>query len=132
LEWKPLMHMGEMVHSCPASPIGKSAFDTVYQGFIVFQMPGNASEYWDLELDYSFGGQTHHLSERIEVSVPSQGKRVLNVFTGSDGIRYVLAMKPLEPKVAVNDFSALLFKMENMMEFPPVEGYRIALDPRMP
>ncbi len=51
---------------------------------------------------------------------------------GSDDSRYILAMMPMEPKVAVNDFSAVLFKMENMMTFPLVENYKVVIDPRMP
>ena len=39
---------------------------------------------------------------------------------------------PTNPKVAVNDMSAALFKMESMMNFVPVTGYSISLDPRMP
>lgn len=41
-------------------------------------------------------------------------------------------MMPFNPEVKVNDFSAMLFKMENLMNFPAVENYKVTLDPRMP
>lgn len=132
LSWNPVMHMASMSHSCPKSAITTTGDTTVYQGFIVFQMTGNEDEYWELAFEYRHGGITYDISERIEVGDPVDGKRTVNVFTGSDQVRYVLAMLPLDPKVAINDISALLFKMENMMEFSVVQGHSITLDPRMP
>ncbi|WP_350284865.1 hypothetical protein [uncultured Croceitalea sp.] len=132
ISMNPIMHMTSMMHSCPKSEITKTTDATVYKGFSVFQMPGNTDEYWDLNLEYSFNGQTFDASERIEVKSPTDDKKRVNVFTGTDEARYVLAMMPMEPKVAINDFSAMLFKMENMMTFPAVEGYTVSIDPRMP
>jgi len=132
LTMRPMMHMETMSHSCPQSAIAKTDDASVYKGFSIFQMPGNSDEYWELNLEYGFGGQTYNLKERIEVKAPADGKKRVSVFMGSDETRYVLAMMPLKPEVAVNDFSAMLFKMENMMSFPAVEGYTISIDPRMP
>ncbi|WP_343487253.1 hypothetical protein [Allomuricauda sp. d1] len=132
LTMTPMMHMEMMSHSCPKSTISNTKEASVYKGFSIFQMPGNATEYWELGLEYSFGGQTYNLAERIEVKAPADGKKRVNVFTGADENRYVLAMMPMKPEVAVNDFSAMLFKMENMMTFPVAEGYTIEIDPRMP
>lgn len=132
LSMTPIMHMEMMSHSCPKSAISTTDNASVYKGFSIFQMPGNATEYWDLNLEYTIAGQTYNLSERIEVIAPADGKKRVNVFTGADETRYVLAMMPMTPDVMVNDFSALLFKMETMMNFPAVEEYTIEIDPRMP
>ncbi|WP_411030756.1 hypothetical protein [Spongiimicrobium sp. 3-5] len=132
ISWTPIMHMTEMMHSCPKSALSKTEDATVYKGFTVFQMPGNTEEYWELGLEYTVDGQTYNVSERIEVKAPADGKKRVNVFTGADDIRYVLAMMPLNAEVAVNDYSALLFRMENMMMFPEVANYKIKIDPRMP
>jgi len=132
ISMNPLMHMTMMSHSCPKSVVGKTADASVYSGFTVFQMPGNDTEYWELNFEYSFGGQTYNTAERIEVKAPIDGKKRVNIFTGVDESRYVLAMMPMKPEVAINDFSAMLFKMENMMTFTVVEGYTIGIDPRMP
>lgn len=132
VSWKPMMHMTEMMHSCPYSNIEKTDNASVYKGFTVFQMPGNADEYWELEMEYTVDGQTYNATQRIEVKAPADDKKRVSVFMGTDDMRYVLTMMPLEPEVAVNDFSAMLFKMENMMSFPIVEDYKVKIDPRMP
>lgn len=128
----PIMHMTEMMHSCPKSAISKTDDASVYKGFAVFQMPGNADEYWDLGLEYSIGDQTFEANERIEVKLPVDGKQRVSSFMGADDARYIVAMMPMTPEVAVNDFSAMVFKMENMMMFPAVADYTISIDPRMP
>lgn len=132
ISMSPIMHMTEMMHSCPKSDISKTENASVYKGFAVFQMPGNTDEYWDLGLEYSITGQTYEVKERIEVGLPADGKKRVNSFMGSDGSRYIVAMMPMTPEVKINDFSAMVFKMENMMTFPAVEGYSISIDPRMP
>lgn len=128
----PMMHMEMMSHSCPKSAVATTDDGSVYSGFAIFQMPGNDTEYWELNFEYSIDGQTYNTSERIEVKVPVDGKKRVNVFTGTDESRYVLAMMPMKPEVAINDFSAMLFKMEDMMTFKVVEGYTVGIDPRMP
>lgn len=132
ITWNPVMHMTEMSHSCPKSEISVTKEKTVYKGFVVFQMASNTNEYWELNLEYSFGGTTYTISEGIEVNAPADGKKTVNVFMGTDDTRYVLAMMPLAPEVAINDLSAVLFKMESMMSFQPIENYTIKLYPRMP
>src|SRR5690606_17841763 len=91
LSWNPVMHMGTMAHSCPKSSITPTTDNTIQQGYIVFQMAGNAEEYWELSLDYVHGGNAYTFSGRIEVREPLDGKRTVNVFTGSDQNPYVLA-----------------------------------------
>ena len=132
ISWKPIMHMTEMMHSCPKSNITVTENASVYKGYAVFQMPGNSEEYWEMEVEYTVDGETFTVSEEIEVIAPADGNQKVSVFMGADETRYVLAMMPLEPEVAVNDISAMLFKMENMMSFPIVENYKVNIDPRMP
>lgn len=133
LSWLPVMHMTSMMHSCPKSEVSTTNDATISKGFIVFQMPGNATEYWDLKIMYTVNNQDYEVVERIDVLAPSDGMRGVNSFMGTDGSRYVLAMvNPTNPEVKVNDFTAVLYKMENMMSFPMVEDYTITVDPRMP
>lgn len=48
--WLPVMHMTTKSHSCPKSAISKPGNnETLYKGYIVFQMPQNDTEYWDLK-----------------------------------------------------------------------------------
>ncbi len=133
ISWMPMMHMTQMEHSCPKSTLTVTEDKTVSKGFMVFQMPGNADEYWDITITYTINGEEFTAKKTIDVISPADGKQKISTFMGSDGTRYVLTMTaPTEPKVAVNDFTAMLFKMENMMTFPVVENYKIIVDPRMP
>ncbi|MFS4417972.1 hypothetical protein [Maribacter sp. 2307ULW6-5] len=128
----PIMHMTSMMHSCPKSDIIKTEDLGVYRGFTVFQMPGNAEEHWELNLEYTLDGQTFTASERIAVKAPKDDKRRVASFMGADDKRYVVAMMPMAPAVKVNDFAAMVFTMENMMQFPAVPDHFLKIDPRMP
>jgi hypothetical protein len=133
ISWMPMMHMTQMEHSCPKSTLTVTEDTTISKGFVVFQMPGNTNEYWDLTINYKVDGQEFTTTKTIDVISPADGKQKVSTFMGSDSTRYILTMTgPAEPKVAINDFTAMLFKMENMMTFPVVENYKITVDPRMP
>lgn len=133
LSWMPLMHMETMEHSAPHSMLSNAEESTVYKGHIVFQMASNETEYWEVSFNYSLNGQQKEETLRVAVSQPADGLKKTQVFRGSDDIRYILAyVNPKDPKVAVNDLQAVLYRMENMMSFPMVENYKITVDPRMP
>lgn len=130
--WSPVMQMMNMSHSCPYSSVTKKeSTESIYMGYIVFQMAGNEMEHWTLTLDYTIDGTPYSASAQIDVS--ASPKRVVESFVASDSSRYVLALvAPVSPKVAVNDMKAVVYRMETMMKFVPVEGYKIKIDPRMP
>ena len=130
--WKPMMHMMEMNHSCPYSAITRKAeSETLYEGYIVFQMPSNGMEFWTITFEYSINGENFTAEETVEVLMAP--KKRINVFTGSDDVRYILALiEPANPQVAINDMTVGIFKMENMMSFPIVNNFKMNIDPRMP
>lgn len=145
--WKPIMHMmdmtamrtiemdpmtsNHMMHSCPKSMVKQNTSNpALYQGFIIFQMAEFDSNYWELQVDYTIGSMSYTVKEKI--SVPAVAKRNVVVFTGSDEVRYVVALVPTTPQVALNTLNAYVYKMQDMMTFPMVDGYTIAVDPRMP
>lgn len=41
-------------------------------------------------------------------------------------------IEPTEPKVAINDMSAAIFKTDGMHNFEIVNNYKLKIDPRMP
>ncbi|MDO1499175.1 hypothetical protein Q2T40_02430 [Winogradskyella maritima] len=84
------------------------------------------------EYGIHLGWETYAISERIDVGMPEDGFKRVQSFIGADDKRYIVAMIPFEPEVKVNAFSAMVFQMENMMNFPIVEGYTLGIDPRMP
>ena len=132
VNWSPVMHMTSMSHSGPKSSITKVTPDgTLYTGYLVFQMPQNATEYWDLKFDYSINGTAY--TATTVVDVPDSAKRRVNSFLGSDNTKYIVAyIEPRTPKVAVNDMTLGVWKMQDMMTFPVVDGYTVKIDPRMP
>lgn len=132
ISWKPLMHMTSMSHSCPNSAVAKvSADGSLFSGYIVFQMPENATEYWDLKIDYTIGTTTY--TATTVINVPVATKQSVSSFMGTDGVKYVVAyIDPKSPKVAVNDLTVGVWKMQDMMNFPLVDGYTVKVDPRMP
>ena len=132
IEWKPIMHMEATQHSCPVSDVTKTpGTESLYEGFIVFQMAENQTEYWALTLNYAINGVDYTVTETI--NVPASTRRKVIVFTGTDDIKYVLALiEPSEPEIATNDMIVGVFKMENMMTFPIVNNYKVKIDPRMP
>lgn len=132
VSWAPLMHMTSMSHSCPYSAVEKVTENgTLYSGYIMFQMAQNDTEYWDLKIDYTIDEVAYTLTDVIDV--PASAKRKVNTFTGSDGTKYLVAyIEPHHPKVALNDMKIGVWKMQNMMTFPVVDGYTVKIDPRMP
>lgn len=132
ISWTPLMHMTMMTHSCPKSLVTKvSTEGSVYEGYIVFQMAQNATEYWDLKIDYTINGTVYSVISVIDV--PASVKQRVTTFTGSDNLKYVVAyVNPHHPKVGINNMVAGVWKMENMMTFSVVDNFKLKIDPRMP
>lgn len=132
VSWMPIMHMMMMNHSCPKSAVTKVSTDgLVYEGYIVFTMPQNATEYWDLKIDYTIAGTAYTMSSVIDV--PASAKQRVTTFTGSDSVRYIVAYAdPHHPKVGINDIVAGVWKMQDMMTFPLVDNFKLKIDPRMP
>lgn len=132
ISWEPLMQMMSMSHSCPYSTVSKKDGDrNTYSGYIIFQMAGNEMEHWKLTINYAINGQEYRAAS--EINVVGANRQQVQSFTGSDEKRYVLALvEPGEPKVAVNNITAALFRMKSMMEFEIVDGYTVEIDPRMP
>ena len=132
MSWMPMMHMTSKEHSAPHSGIHKvQGKESLYSGYLIFQMPENASESWSLTLNYSIGGENYSLNDGI--AVRQSAHRRVSVFTGTDGIKYILALVgPREPKVASNDAMLALYRMNGMMDFSLVNGFTIKIDPRMP
>ncbi|SHJ14666.1 hypothetical protein SAMN04487911_11240 [Arenibacter nanhaiticus] len=132
ITWTPMMYMQAMMHTGPKSLLGATENNTVLKGYLVFQMAGNEDEYWDLTLNYKVEGTEYTVKKNIDVNHPTDGKQKVTTFTGSDNVKYVLAMvSPQKPKEGLNNMAAVLYKMESMKEFSLVENYTITLDPRM-
>src|SRR5690554_32064 len=132
MNWMPVMQMETMQHSCPKSMITKvPGKETVYQGNVIYQMTNPDGLGWSLTFNYTINSVDYTVTDTIEVM--QNFNQNVTSFMGSDNVKYVLALiEPQAPKIATNLLKVGLYKMENMMSFPVVEDYTIALDPRMP
>ncbi|MBP1222989.1 hypothetical protein [Flavobacterium sp. 1355] len=132
INWTPLMHMATMKHSCPKSAVIKtSGKQTLYEGDIIFQMAQNDTEYWDLTVTYTVNTLSYTAADTIKV--PASAKRTVSTFMGTDGFRYLVAyIAPQKPKVATNDISIGVYKIQDMMTFSVANNFKIKIDPRMP
>ena len=132
MSWMPMMQMPTMQHSCPKSAIVKADDkNTVYEAYVVYQMTNADGSGWSLTLEYTINGADFKDTEPS--TVMQSEKQNATTFMGSDESRYIIAMiEPVNPKIAINELKVGLFKMENMMMFPEVANYKMALDPRMP
>ena len=132
LSWIPMMQMPTMEHSSPKSTITKTlGKDTVYDGFIIYQMTNLDGSGWSLTVNYTINGIDYTVTDAI--TVLQNDNQNSASFMGSDDSRYIIALvEPNDPKIAINNLKVGLFKMENMMTFPVVEDFTITLDPRMP
>lgn len=130
--WMPVMDMTMMDHACPHSELSKVAGkDFLYTGYAVFQMPGNATESWNLTFNYLISGQPHTATGTIDVG--STVLKTVSVFTGSDTKKYIVALiEPAVPVVGLNDMVVGIYTMQSMMSFPAVADYSLLIDPRMP
>ena len=130
--WTPVMQMMGMSHSCPASSVvKKSGASSTYTGFIIYQMAGNETEYWELTINYIINNTDYSVTNKVDVSASEERK--VESFQGSDDKKYIIALvQPVAPRVAINDMTAVLFEMRSMMEFVVVDNYTIKIDPRMP
>src|SRR5690606_21513929 len=68
LSWNPMMNMSGMQHACPKSELIKTADkQTLYTGYIVFQMPSNDMEYLEVTSEYSVNGNDYSVSGNIQL-----------------------------------------------------------------
>ena len=132
LSWLPIMQMPSMNHSCPKSnPIKAAGKNTVYQGFIIYQMTNADGSGWSLTVNYSIDGADYVATS--DIVVLQNNLQNVSSFLGSDNTKYVVAfMEPSQPIIGINDLVIGVYKMETMMSFPIVENYSLTLDPRMP
>ncbi|MDO5655944.1 MAG: hypothetical protein Q4G27_07370 [Flavobacteriaceae bacterium] len=132
-DFKPVMHMTDRMHSCPVKLPETTQHHGLKKGFAIFQMPSNADEYWEINMIYSLNNSEFSITDQIHVVMPAENVKTVSSFMGTDNSRYVLAyIAPKSPAIAVNDITAVLYKMQDMMNFVQVENFQIQLDPRMP
>jgi len=132
MDWIPFMKMTMSTHSCPKSPIIKvSKKNALYRGTVIFHMPEQTPNSWELKIKYRIGQTDYVVSDRIRVH--ESDKKTVNTFLGSDGRNYIIAyLAPQTFTSGVNDMVVGLFVRYAPMIFDVVDNYTIKIDPRMP
>lgn len=132
ITWLPVMQMPTMNHSCPKSdPLQVTNRNTLYQGFMIYQMTNSDGSGWSLTIDYTIDDVSYSVSS--ELMVFQSNLQNVSSFMGSDDSRYVVALiEPEAPIIGINEMVVGVYKMETMISFPVVESYLLTLDPRMP
>ncbi|HMW31873.1 MAG TPA: FixH family protein [bacterium] len=128
----PLMHMTEMTHAAPyGNPESEEAEEGLFEGYVVFQMPGNDMEYWELEVEFHDHHSGKEGSVMIEPKVKSSNR--CKVVTGTDAKSYILSWKkPRVPEVGLNTLELMVHERVSMMSFPDVTDATLAIEPTMP
>lgn len=133
ISWTPMMHMMSKTHSCPVSDVKSSLYPSIKGGFVIFQMPSNESEYWDISFDLTINGQTEQATQEIFVNQTLDEMKNVTVFMDDSENKYILALvEPANPKIALNTVEMKFYVMESMTSFLVVNDGKIGLDPRMP
>lgn len=121
----PKMDMGTMVHSSPVEQPSYNSTESYYKGVVVFTMSSTAGT-WTIDIDVNGS------IVPIEVNVVDAPTKVCGVYTGTDGVTYIVSLvKPITWEVGMNNFSITIHKKESMMSFPAVDGLTVILDPEM-
>lgn len=131
----PMMDMGTMKHSAPVENTNDSTTSNGYfKSAVIFSMPGTASQWW-LDVTFTNGKNKRtgagKLNLAVKSSSPSKFKSTV-VAADNNTSLFISFVNPKKPVVGINDFEVVLSKKKNMMEYMPVQDYKIEIEPTMP
>ncbi len=129
---KPIMDMGTFSHSCPVEQPALNSND-IFEGKALFQMPSEGGT-WELNVTVNLidDNSTYEFALPIDVIQPEY-TRVLVTQSEIDAQKLIIGyINPISPKVGDNDFEVAIFTMQDMMNFPAVEGLKVKIVPEMP
>lgn len=132
LSFSPLMEMATMSHACPYTPAVWDGEVGGFVGSIVFIMPSGMMGSWFVDVDLSVNGENLSYQFSPLIAEPEESRLKSFVDTATNTSYFVALIQPTDPKVGMNDYVLGVYKRENMMNFPPVEGMQIEIEPEMP
>lgn len=127
----PMMDMGGMMHSSPAEDPATSAVDNIFQGAVIFTMPGVMG--WTIDVTVYDPVMDVMGTAALPVSVksPPQARvRVVTPLDGSDPL-VITYVQPQKPKTGTNPFEITLHRKASMMDFPADDNLSVEIDPQM-
>lgn len=130
----PEMDMGAMRHTAPTEhPELDGENPGFYKGAVVFIMPSGDAGSWSVEVAVDNNGtKDTALIDIPLVELPEAG-RMYSMVSEADGGKYFISLvKPLSPKVGLNNFEITIHKKESMVSFPAVNDLTVDMEPEMP
>ncbi|WP_020532855.1 FixH family protein [Flexithrix dorotheae] len=128
----PMMKMATMSHSSPyINPEKINTENNLYEGSVVFVMPGGDMGSWTLELDIAEGSKSGMVKFDIDVTAPENPVMHSFLAENDETKLFVSLAMPNKPTVGINDFSIMINKKDGM-KFPAVTDYEIEIEPEMP
>jgi hypothetical protein len=130
----PIMHMSMMTHAAPfENPESTTDEYGYFEGAVVFIMPSNPDEGWELRVAVDVEGIKDTAYLAIPEVISLEEEREFNVVSELDGKTYFISLlEPSEPEVGINDIEFTVHYRENMMSFPAAENLSITIEPEMP
>lgn len=128
----PMMHMDDMgmTHAGPFSTPSEEAVDGYFAFHAVFQMASYDSGYWVLTVD--FHNHDNDMEGSAEFEVPVIASGLVKMPLVNDTTYIVVLAEPRVPSVGLNVITFGIYKKENMMSYPPLDGVTITMVPTMP
>ncbi|VTR35092.1 hypothetical protein [Sphingobacterium thalpophilum] len=117
-----------------------------FSGYSVFTDESGTDGSWELYISFTIAGQSHTVSQNIDVHEQANKNLNMITFTGKDNEQYIIALlAPQKPKVGENGLVAGIYKYNrptnppsgnfpdaSQFSYTEVSGYTLQLDPRMP
>lgn len=122
-------------HSSPyENPESTLADHGLFECAAVFTMPSSGeSGKWRLLVTVKKEGQVNYGKAEMAIQVKQAEPERVKTMTAGDGTGITIAyISPLSPKVGVNDFEIVIFRRQDMMNFPADDDYIISMTPEMP
>jgi hypothetical protein len=131
---KPMMNMVGMKHAAPCEDPGEMADEEGYfEGAVVFIMPSNPDEGWELGLDLNISGTETSAKIEIPGVIQPEEPVLVKFISAIDQKKYfVSCVQPANPKVGINDCEFTIHYKESMMSFPAAKDLGMEIEPEMP
>ena len=127
---KPMMDMGDMMHSTPfQQPEVAPEDDRYFSNIAVFIMASGMMGSWSIEFEITLPNQ-EILTGEIPVGVDSSW-RLTSVRDDNDKIYFITWLQPRQPVTGNNTLGFMVHTRESMMSFPPVENAELEIYPFM-
>lgn len=128
---EPMMVLDGMTHAAPSENPPSTAIDNKFEGAVVFTMPSEMG--WVLEVNIYDPANDRLEAATLPVAVKAPAKTrviVASPLDGSDPL-IISYLQPQTPEIGINDFEITVHRQESMMDFTPVSGLTVEVDPEM-